>query len=125
MYKNQNEKNRTMASEHHPLLPSDRPQAPTALATSARHQAKRFLTSKAGHYYVLILVSLDISGIFADLILQLMTCEGRVPARDGARAQEALGIVSLVFSCLFMLELVASLWAFGVRYVRLSLQHGE
>lgn len=40
-----------------------------------------------------------------------------MPARGSAKAQAALGIVSLVFSCLFMLELVASIWAFGVRYV--------
>ena len=104
-----------MTDEHRPLLPSDRLASPTSLTASARHQTKRFLTSKAGHYSVLLLVSLDISGIFADLILQLMTCEGRVPARDGEKAQQALGVVSLVFSCLFMGELVASLWAFGAR----------
>lgn len=58
--------------------------------------------SKYGHYSVLVLVSLDISSIFADLILQLLTCEGRVPAKDGNKASDVLGIVSLVFSCLFM-----------------------
>ena len=121
-----------MSSEHHPLLPSDRPNppqphpttststSPTAF-TSARDRTKRLLTSKAGHYSVLLLVSLDVIGIFADLILQLMTCEGRVPGKSGAEAQTALGWVSLVFSCLFMGELVASVWAFGGRYVSLPL----
>ena len=111
-----------MSNAHSPLLPSDRStHPPTSLTASARNKTKRFLTSKLGHYYVLVLVSLDISGIFADLILQLMTCEGRVPIKQGSEAQSALGIVSLVFSCLFMVELVASLWAFGLRCVNRSI----
>lgn len=101
-------------SDHHPLLPPS-PSHPTSPPPSARHRTARLLTSKAGHYCVLALVSLDVSGIFAALILQLMTCEGRVSGGDGAAAQTALGIVSLVFSCLFMGELVASVWAFGAR----------
>lgn len=106
------------SDEQHPLLPSDRlhtTETQTSLTASIRSHTKRFLTSKLGHYYVLVLVSLDISGIFADLILQLMTCEGRVPGKEGSKAQNALGFVSLVFSCLFMVELVASVWAFGLR----------
>lgn len=109
-----------MPPEHQPLLPSDRLAAasrrPPSLSASARHRTKRFLTSKPGHYSVLLLVSLDISSIFADLILQLMTCEGRVPGPESRDAQKALGIVSLVFSCLFMVELVASVWAFDAGY---------
>lgn len=46
----------------------------------------------------------QITAIFADLILQLLTCEGRVPGKAGHEAQEVLGIVSLVFSCLFMVR---------------------
>lgn len=107
----------TMPDEHRPLLSSGRRGTPASLTTSARRQTKRFLTSRAGHYYVLILVSLDVSGIFADLILQLVTCEGRVPLKDSNKAQTVLGIVSMVFSCLFMAELVASMWAFSVRRV--------
>lgn len=103
--------------ENRPLLPSDRLKdlrtGATNRTASARHQVKRYLTSKTGHYSVLLLVSLDVTGIFADLILQLLTCEGRVPEKDGNEAQKVLGIVSLVFSCLFMVELLASLWVFG------------
>ncbi|MCJ1460900.1 hypothetical protein MMC28_011282 [Mycoblastus sanguinarius] len=33
-------------------------------------------------------------------------------------AQDALGIVSIVFSCLFMVELFASIWAFGFEYFK-------
>ncbi|KAH9810110.1 putative ion transport protein [Teratosphaeria destructans] len=76
-----------------PLLPSDRTHHATPnLATTARHKTKHYLTSKTGHYSVLALVS------------------------DGEKAQETLGILSLVFSCLFMVELLASVWAFGWAY---------
>lgn len=44
-------------------------------------------------------------------------CEGRVPAKAGNKATDVLGIGSLVFSCLFMAELTASIWAFGLSYV--------
>lgn len=110
-----------MTNEQRPLLPSDRlahtRHFTSDTAASARRQTKRYLTSKTGHYSVLALVSVDISSIFADLILQLLTCEGRVPAKDGDKASEVLGILSLVFSCLFMVELLASIWAFGWAYV--------
>ena len=93
-----------MADEQRPLLPSDhaRVARTPSYAVTARRQTKRYLTSKTGHYSVLLLVSLDISCIFADLLLTILTCEGRVPAKDGEQAQNVLGILSLVFSCLFM-----------------------
>ncbi|WPH00925.1 Hypothetical protein R9X50_00375900 [Acrodontium crateriforme] len=107
-----------MNTERHPLLASDRHPNDTqhelsSTSAAVRRQTKRYLTSKTGHYSVLLLVSLDISAIFADFVLQLLTCEGRVPGPDGNKAQSVLGLVSLVFSCLFMLELMASIWAFG------------
>lgn len=110
-----------ITSEQQPLLLSDdhrHAHTPSSMSTItvARNQTKRYLTSKYGHYSVLALVSVDISAIFADLILQLLTCEGRVPAKSGSVGSEVLGILSLVFSCLFMLELTASVWAFGWTY---------
>lgn len=96
------------------------PQA-DAYFNPARHRVQRFLTSKAGHYAVLILVSLDVSCIFADILISLFACEKtcKSGANKGAGledAQETLGIVSLVFSCLFMAELLASVWSFGPRW---------
>lgn len=83
-----------------------------------RRQTQRFLTSKLGHYLVLILVSLDVSIIFADFLISLYTCEHSCGQDNGmnkdlGEAQNVLGIVSLDFSCLFMVELLASIWAFG------------
>ena len=86
----------------------------------AQLQVRRFLTSKAGHYAVLALVSLDVSCIFADFLISLFICERQCRHKDSGsveglvEAQDALGIVSLVFSCLFMAELLASIWAFGL-----------
>lgn len=86
----------------------------------ARRQIQRFLTSKSGHYSVLVLVSLDVSCIFADFLISLYVCEhscgnGDQVSKELLNTQKTLGIVSLVFSCLFMVELLASIWAFGPR----------
>ncbi|KAK7555775.1 hypothetical protein IWX49DRAFT_82652 [Phyllosticta citricarpa] len=83
----------------------------------SRQATQRFLSSKTGHYAVLLLVGLDVSCIFADFVIRLFLCEKRLPYtwNDGL---EALGIVSLVFSCLFMVELAASLWAFGLEHLK-------
>jgi len=82
-------------------------------ARTLRRQTKRYLTSKTGHYSVLLLVTLDVSSIFADFLIEILSCKGEVAPKDAEEAQAVLGIISLVFSCLFMLELVASIWAFG------------
>ena len=102
------------------------PQA-DAYLNPARHRVQRFLTSKAGHYAVLILVSLDVGCIFADILISLFVCEktcksGTNKGSGLEDAQEVLGIVSLVFSCLFMAELLASVWSFGPRW---SHDHGQ
>jgi len=36
----------------------------------------------------------------------------------GQAAEQAVGIISLIFSCLFVLELLASIWAFGFHFFR-------
>jgi len=84
-----------------------------------RRQTQRFLTSKFGHYLVLVLVALDVSIIFADFLISLYTCEHSCGQDKGidkelGQAQSVLGVVSLVFSCLFMVELLASICAFGL-----------
>lgn len=87
---------------------------------TTRKQTRRFLSSKYGHYAVLLLVSLDVSCIFADFLISLYICDhtcdkGESVDKSLPEAQNALGVVSLVFSCLFMVELLASIWAFGLK----------
>ncbi len=110
-------------SESHSLLPnSHRTEPPASSSTSylgaARKQVRRFLSSKYGHYSVLLLVSLDVSCIFADFLISLYICEhsygkNQNVGKELPEAQDILGVVSLLFSCLFMVELLASVWAFG------------
>ena len=52
-----------------------------------------------------------------DFIINLHTCSGEHDSKGWAAALDALGIVSLVFSCVFMADLLASMWAFGREYV--------
>ncbi|KAF4949245.1 hypothetical protein FSARC_13551 [Fusarium sarcochroum] len=83
---------------------------------STKEKTARFLSSKAGHYSVLTLVSLDVLSMIADFILNLFKCEQGKKGSDWDLALEILGSVSLVFSCLFVVELIASVWAFGWKY---------
>lgn len=66
--------------------------------------------------FVLVLVSLDLLGIFADIFIALYTCEEGQPSKTWDIVRDRLGIAGLVFSCLFMLELMLSIWAYGLRY---------
>ncbi|KAI1061615.1 hypothetical protein LB506_011877 [Fusarium annulatum] len=91
---------------------------------STKQKTAQFLSSKAGHYSVLMLVSLDVLSMIADFILNLFKCEQGKKGSDWDLALEILGSISLVFSCLFVVELIASVWAFGWRLV-LSLSHPD
>ncbi|KAF2793571.1 hypothetical protein K505DRAFT_38104 [Melanomma pulvis-pyrius CBS 109.77] len=66
------------------------------------------------HYTILLLVSLDVACLFADIIINILTCGHRTKPYDDALT--ALEYVSLLFSCLFVLELIASVWAFGCTF---------
>ncbi|EXJ59218.1 hypothetical protein A1O7_06650 [Cladophialophora yegresii CBS 114405] len=85
-----------------------------------RHNLQRFLSSKWGHYFVIILVAADISCIFADFLVSLHMCEhGGDKGFDlhaWKQVNDVLGYMSLVFSCLFMAELLGSVFAFGFYY---------
>ena len=50
---------------------------------------------------------------YTDFVLNLFRCEQGRKGSDWDLALEILGSIALVFSCLFMLELIASVWAFG------------
>ncbi|THW25709.1 hypothetical protein D6C98_09270 [Aureobasidium pullulans] len=107
-----------MEDSRRPLLRESSPERTDSTFSTARRCTRRYLNSKFGHYAILLLVCLDCSCIFGEFVIQILTCEGRVSESKGDVAQEAIGIVGLVFSCLFMLELMASIWAFGFQYFR-------
>jgi len=59
---------------------------------------------------------LDLLGIFADIFINLYTCEEGDPSPTWDQIRNTLNVAGLVFSCLFVLELLLSMWAFGWRY---------
>jgi len=78
--------------------------------------AQVFLSSRAQHYIVLSLVTFDVLGIFADIFINLYQCEEGDQRPVWDKTREALGTAGLVFSCLFLAELILSVWAFGWSY---------
>ncbi|KAI9643095.1 hypothetical protein NHQ30_008830 [Ciborinia camelliae] len=84
----------------------------------SRNSLQTFLASRAQHYTVLLLVACDLIGIFADIIINLYQCDNDKEGKTDPiwnEVREGLGIAGLIFSCLFMVELIASVWAFGWR----------
>ncbi|RMZ39553.1 hypothetical protein AFCA_002329 [Aspergillus flavus] len=85
-----------------------------------RRAARDFLSSRRGHYLVLLLVSVDVACTFADFLIELHVCEltkhGSHVAIGWGVTQKVLAIVGLVFSCLFMLELMVTVFSFGKGY---------
>ena len=84
-----------------------------------RRLTRALLSSRWGHYIVLLLVSVDVGCIFADALIELHVCELKqkyhhVDPGWGV-ARNVLDLVGLVFSCLFMVELVTSIISFGTR----------
>lgn len=97
---------------------SDRNKRYYGIYNAAKGEVKEFLSSRAQHWTVLSLVSLDLLGIFADIIINLYQCDENESGPVWNDVRWGLGIAGLVFSCLFMLELVLSVWAFGWRYFK-------
>lgn len=102
---------------------SDEPTSNDSIIVStlgrARLRTHALLTSRVGHYSVLLLVTLDVACIFADFLISLYSCEHFCHSQDHAGAQQwenvqdVLSKVSVAFSTLFLVELLASVWAFG------------
>ncbi|RMZ79765.1 hypothetical protein DV738_g3164, partial [Chaetothyriales sp. CBS 135597] len=87
-----------------------------------RRWLRTFLDSKYGHYSVFLLVSLDITSIFAEFLITLHICEHK---RDKGfneegweQVEQSLGDIGLAFSSLFVAELLASVFAFGLSYFK-------
>jgi hypothetical protein len=56
---------------------------------------------------------ISIIDIYVDFIIRLFKCEKEWGEQGWDEALDALGIVGLIFSTLFLIELLASVWAFG------------
>lgn len=65
-----------------------------------RQQVQDFLSSRAQHYTVLGLVSFDLLGIFADIIINLYQCDEKDTDPKWDDVRNGLGVAGLVFSCM-------------------------
>ncbi|KAK1750821.1 hypothetical protein QBC47DRAFT_87364 [Echria macrotheca] len=82
-----------------------------------RSQTRGVLASNAKHYLVLGLVALDVGCILADIFIALIACDLQLKGEEWVdRTREALHVVALVFSSLFLAELLVSVWAYGRRF---------
>ncbi|KAI1336546.1 ion transporter [Xylariaceae sp. FL0016] len=82
-----------------------------------RKATQRFFSSRWKHLAILTLIVLDVAGILTDIFIALITCElGRNHEPWVAPTRGALTTFSLVMSCTFMIELVLSVFAEGIKY---------
>ncbi|RMD43336.1 hypothetical protein DV735_g1839, partial [Chaetothyriales sp. CBS 134920] len=87
-----------------------------------RRWLRTFLNSKYGHYFVFLLVSLDIASIFAEFLVSQHICEHKhdkgFNRETWEHVEQTLGDIGLAFSSLFVVELLASVFAFGFSYFK-------
>lgn len=100
-----------------PSSPSRSPPKYKQIYTICHNKTKSFLSSRYQHYLVLSLVACDLFGIFADILIELYQCDFPNASPRWNNVKSGLGIAGLVLSCLFMLELLLSVWVFGWRWV--------
>ncbi|PVH85330.1 hypothetical protein DL98DRAFT_568508 [Cadophora sp. DSE1049] len=106
-----------MSSSSQPLLHThNNHNSNISLYLTCHQKTKSFLSSRYQHYLVLSLVACDLLGIFADILIELYQCDFPDASPRWNNVKNGLGIAGLVFSCLFMLELLLSVWVFGWRY---------
>lgn len=109
-------------SEEQPLLTGSREPDETGQDLEqteyqkCKQKCQHLLISKQKHYFILALVALDVSCLLADILIALIDCDSRIKNDAWVPdVREALEHAGLVFSCLFLVELLMCLWAFGLR----------
>ncbi|KAJ5368725.1 uncharacterized protein N7496_008485 [Penicillium cataractarum] len=111
---------RPFFEEHNTLRPLLSLSEEEPLIVRWRRSARDFLSSRWGHYLVLLLVTIDVCCSFAEFLIQLHLCElkqnGYAVGHEWAVIEETLGITGLVISCLFMVELIVAALSFGTGY---------
>ncbi|GJC79339.1 voltage-gated hydrogen channel 1 [Colletotrichum liriopes] len=85
--------------------------------SQSRTSLKDVLASRRKHYAVLALVSLDVATLMANIFVELVACDMK---RDDepwvTSTRRGLTLAGLVFSCVFLAELILCVMAFGWRY---------
>ncbi|KAI0179196.1 hypothetical protein GGR52DRAFT_570093 [Hypoxylon sp. FL1284] len=83
----------------------------------AQEATASLMNSRAKHWLVLVLIILDVAGILSDIFIALITCELDVEHDEWvAPTRRGLAILSLTLSSVFLVELIMSVFADGLRY---------
>lgn len=77
--------------------------------------SRGYLESKQKHYVILALVTLDVAAVLTEILVSLVTCDMGTENEPWVdEVKEATRLCSLVFGCLFLVELILTVWAFGI-----------
>ncbi|KAK2593311.1 hypothetical protein QQS21_008993 [Conoideocrella luteorostrata] len=85
---------------------------------NVRRNGRVLLASRKKHFVVMLIVTLDVMALLANIFIQLIACE--MHQRDENWVQmltKELENLGLVFSSLFMVELAACLFSYGFSYL--------
>lgn len=84
--------------------------------SESRTSLQELLSSRGKHYAVLALVSLDVAALMANIFLELVACDMKREDEPWVKnTRHGLTIAGLVFSSVFMVELILCVAAFGLR----------
>ncbi|TQN69229.1 Voltage-dependent L-type calcium channel subunit alpha-1D [Colletotrichum shisoi] len=85
--------------------------------SQSRTSLKDVLASRKKHYAVLALVSLDVATLMTNIFVELVACDMKREDETWVKTtRQGLTLAGLVFSCVFLAELVLCVIAFGWRY---------
>ncbi|KZL81983.1 hydrogen voltage-gated channel 1 protein [Colletotrichum incanum] len=85
--------------------------------SQSRTSLKDILASRRKHYAVLALVSLDVATLMANIFVELVACDMKRDDEPWVNStRQGLTLAGLVFSCVFLAELILCVLAFGWRY---------
>jgi hypothetical protein len=99
-----------LGGAEHEAFPQEKP----SLWRRSRRKVKQFQLSRFSLYLTLVLVGVDVFCIFSDIFISLEECNGKELGSGWVIAREVLGNISNTITCLFVVELVLSIWAFGI-----------
>ncbi|PHH61932.1 hypothetical protein CDD81_7737 [Ophiocordyceps australis] len=85
-------------------------------ARRCRSICQRLLMSRAKHFVIMTLVALDVATLLVNIFIQLIACKMHQNDEPWVLGvAHGLGTAGLIFSCLFLVELIVCLSAFGPR----------
>lgn len=83
---------------------------------SHRAKGQQILSSRKKHFIVMSLVALDVVALLANVFIQLIACEMHQDDEHWVQVVvNCLEAVGLTISSLFMVELVACVYSYGMR----------